>query len=47
MNDLDTSKACGVNGIPPRLLKECYDQIAPSPVFNWSLDSGKIPQEWK
>ena len=38
---LDTSKACGPDGIPARLLKECSQQIAQS------LSSGQIPTEWK
>lgn len=44
LNDLDTSKACGPDGFPPRLLKECCGQIAPSicAIFKRSLDSGKI-----
>ena len=46
---LDTSKACGPDGIPVRLLKECSQQIAPSlcGIFNHSLSSGQIPTEWK
>ena len=46
---LDTSKACGPDGIPARLLKECGQQIAPSlcGIFNQSLSSGQIPTEWK
>ena len=46
---LDTSKACGPDGIPTRLLKECSFQIAPSvcELFNHSLHTGQIPSEWK
>ena len=46
---LDTSKACGPDNIPPRLLKECSNQIAPSlcALFNPSLRTGRIPSEWK
>ena len=49
LNVLDTSKACGPDGIPSRLLKECHQQIAPSlyDVFNHSLVSGRVPSEWK
>ena len=49
LNGLDTSKACGPDGIPSRLLKECHQQIAPSlcDVFNHSLVSGRVPSEWK
>ena len=46
---LDTSKACGPDGISARLLKECSQQIAPSlcGIFNQSLSSGQIPTEGK
>ena len=48
LNGLDISKACGPDGIPARLLKQCSEQIAPSlcAIFNNSLSSGKIPK-WK
>ncbi|CAB4021912.1 Hypothetical predicted protein, partial [Paramuricea clavata] len=47
--NLDTSKACGPDGIPTRLLQECSIQIAPSicELFNHSLHTGRIPSEWK
>ncbi|CAB4036292.1 RNA-directed DNA polymerase from mobile element jockey, partial [Paramuricea clavata] len=47
--NLDTSKACGPDGIPTRLLQECSIQIAPSicELFNHSLHTGQIPSEWK
>ena len=46
---LDTSKACGPDNIPPCLLKECTNQIAPSlcALFNISLRTARIPSEWK
>jgi hypothetical protein len=46
---LDTSKACGPDGIPTRLLQECSFQIAPSicELFNHSQNTGQIPSEWK
>ena len=46
---LDTSKACGPDNIPPRLLKECNNQISPSlcALFNLSLRTARIPSEWK
>jgi len=46
LSGLDTSKACGPDGISARLLKECSQQIAPR-IFNQSLSSGQIPTEWK
>lgn len=44
LSNLDTSKVCGPDGIPARLLKECSEQIAPSlcPLFNFSLSRGKL-----
>ena len=49
LSNLDTSKACGPDGIPARLLKECSQQIAPSlcALFNTSLGHGRLPSEWK
>ena len=49
LSNLDTSKACGPDGIPARLLKECSQQIAPSlcALFNSSLGHGRLPSEWK
>ena len=49
LNGLDTSKACGPDGISACILKECSQQIAPSlcAIFNQSLSSGQIPTEWK
>lgn len=46
--NLNVSKAYGPDGISPRVLKECAIQIA-SPlchIFNLSLKSGVIPDEW-
>jgi hypothetical protein len=49
LNSLDTTEACGPDGIPSRLLKECRQQIAPSlcTIFNHSLTCGRFPSEWK
>ena len=49
LSNLDTSKACGPDGIPARLLKEYSQQIAPSlcALFNTSLGHGRLPSEWK
>ena len=49
LRNLDASKASGPDGIPARLLKECSSQIAPKLccLFNLSLNSGRIPSEWK
>ena len=49
LSELDTTKACGPDKIPSRLLKECSEQIAPSlcSLFNHSLSIGQISREWK
>ena len=43
------NKSPGVDGIPPKLLKESVDQIS-TPLakwFNLSLEEGIVPSEWK
>ena len=49
IDSLDTTKASGPDGIHPRLLKECSQQIAPSlcALFNHSLELSRLPDEWK
>ena len=43
------NKSPGVDGIPPKLLKEIVDQINTplAKVFNLSLEEGIVPSEWK
>jgi hypothetical protein len=45
--NLDTNKATGPDGIPPKLLKETAHQIAQSLCFlvNLSLQYGSLPEE--
>ncbi|CAB4017255.1 Hypothetical predicted protein, partial [Paramuricea clavata] len=49
LNHLDTTKAYGQDGIPPRLLKEFSREISTSlcSLFNMSLTTGRLPMEWK
>ena len=49
LSELDTTKSCGPDKIPARLLKECSEQIAPSlcSLFNHSLSIGQIPEDAK
>ena len=49
LRTLDTTKACGPDEIPARILKECALEISPlCSLFNTSLKAGKvIPDEWK
>ena len=43
------NKSPGVDGTPPKLLKEIVEQISTplAKVFNLSLEEGIIPSEWK
>jgi hypothetical protein len=47
LRNLDVTKAHGPDGIHPRLLKECSEQIGPSlfALFNHSLNCGRVPIE--
>ena len=49
INNLDSNKAQGPDGIPVRLMKETAMQIAQSlrVLFNKSLNIGVLPDEWK
>ena len=49
LKELDPNKAQGPDQIPPRVLKELHKEIAiPLCIlFNKSLKSGIVPQEWK
>ena len=43
------NKSRGVDGIPPKLLKDIVEQISTplAKVFNLSLEEGIVPSEWK
>ena len=45
LNNLDTSKAYGPDGIPPRLLKEYSKEISSS--LCSLFKTGRVPREWK
>lgn len=47
--ELDSSKAQGPDGIPPRVLKELSKELALPlcNLFNQSLQTAKIPNDWK
>ena len=49
LNALPSNKACGLDGIPSRLLKEGKEIIASSLayIFNLSIKTGIFPDEWK
>ena len=45
---LDSSKSCGPDNIPVRILKYCSVEIAPilTVIFTQSLNSGNLPEDW-
>jgi len=48
LSTLDSSKSCGPDNIPARILKYCSDEIAPilTVIFTQSLNSGNLPEDW-
>ena len=48
-NKMKDNKSPGVNGIPPKLLKEVVEQISIllAKVFNLLLEEETVPSEWK
>ena len=49
INNMKENKSPGVDGIPPKILKETVEQISTplAHVFNMSLQEGIVPFEWK
>ena len=49
IKNLRTNSAAGPDGISPKLLQECSDQLAPvlTMIYKKSLDQGIVPEEWK
>lgn len=49
LEDIDESKACGPDGISPRLLKNCAYPISQylCLIYKKSLDTGLLPHDWK
>ena len=49
MKKLKDNKSPGVDGIPPKLLKEIVEQICTplAKLFNLSQEEGIVPLEWK
>ena len=48
LSTLDSSKSCGPDNIPARILKHCCNEIAPilTVIFTQSLNSGNLPDDW-
>ena len=49
LNNLETAKAVGPDGIHPRVLKETASEIAPvlKYLFQKSMDTGSLPEDWR
>ena len=49
LSNLNSSKACGPDELPPKLLMLVADEIAPALafLFQQSYNSGTVPTEWK
>ena len=49
IRQLKPHSAAGPDGIAPKLLQQCEDQIAPvlAMIFRKSLNKSEVPQEWK
>ena len=49
LSKLNPKKAVGPDNISPRVLVECAREVAPmlTYIFNQSLDSGEVPDDWK
>jgi hypothetical protein len=46
LNKLQPDKSPGLDGIHPRVLKECATELQTT-LFQTSLTEGRIPEEWK
>ena len=49
LNNLKCHKACGPDEIPNFILKTAAEELTPiiTSLFQFSLDSGQVPQEWR
>ena len=49
LSKLNDHKAAGPDAVPPRLLRQFADIIAPAltRIFQTSLDKGAVPKEWR
>ena len=49
LSQLDINKSAGPDGIHPRVLKECANELAAplADLFQASIDSGYVPDDWK
>jgi hypothetical protein len=49
LSQLNPNKACGPDGLKPRILKELANEISPilCLIFNNSIDTGEVPTDWR
>ena len=49
LQNINVNKAAGPDGIPNELLKACAEEVAPAltNIFQLSLDTGKLPEDWE
>ena len=49
IHQLKPHSAAGPDGISPKLLQQCEDQLAPvlAMIFRKSVNTSKVPEEWK
>ena len=49
LKSINPAKACGPDGIPNLVLKNCAEHIAPplAEIFQLSISSGNLPKDWK
>ena len=49
IKELKPHSAAGPDGISPRLLQSCVEEISPvlAMIYRKSLDQGIVPEEWK
>jgi hypothetical protein len=49
LQNLNPNKACGLDELTPRLLKELAHELTPivTMIFQRSLELGKTPSDWK
>ena len=50
LNNLNTHKASGPDGLSARVLKECSSEISPMLaclIYNESLAQGTVPDDWQ
>ena len=49
IKNLKPHSAAGPDGLSPKLLKECIDQMSPilAMIYRKSMNQGEVPEEWR